>query len=351
MTEAVGRTPEGASGPAETPPSLDEAIDLLTLGAGRLELPVANDEPTPRFAFKRILAALDDSEASHHALAWTKEMASLFQSRVWVITVVGPEDGVESFSRRSIAAADPKAARRQEELDRRNLVERALATLTLASIPAEARVTRGSPAREIVRFARDHQADLVVMGSHGRGRLGRLVLGSVCDAVKNRVAASILVAKGAPRPSRLLIATDGSQASKRAAGIGERLARHGVCSGILFHVVPSPRADAGGEGLGPVSRPPPLRPYPLPPHLSLAVDTGKPAEGIVRTARERSCNLIVMGSRGLSGWKTLVAGSVSNRVVHEAQASVLLVKDVLRPFAPKGRAGADTLPSPGGQRP
>lgn len=53
---------------------------------------------------------------------------------------------------------------------------------------------------------------------------------------------------------------------------------------------------------------------------------GYPAEQIVRIAEDEDIDLIVMGSRGLSEWKALLLGSVSDHVLHHAPCSVLVVR-------------------------
>ena len=52
-----------------------------------------------------------------------------------------------------------------------------------AGVPVETAMLEGSPSREIVRYAEDHDCDLVVMGTHGRGGIDRLLLGSVAERV------------------------------------------------------------------------------------------------------------------------------------------------------------------------
>ena len=54
-------------------------------------------------------------------------------------------------------------------------------------------VVVGRPAAEIVRFAREHEADLIVMGTHGYGSVKRLLLGSVADQVIRQAACPVLV--------------------------------------------------------------------------------------------------------------------------------------------------------------
>lgn len=53
---------------------------------------------------------------------------------------------------------------------------------------------------------------------------------------------------------------------------------------------------------------------------------GDPAEVIARFARERGCDEIVIGTRGLSGLSSLLIGSVATKIIHHATVPVLLVK-------------------------
>ena len=64
----------------------------------------------------------------------------------------------------------------------------------------------------------------------------------------------------------------------------------------------------------------------LPCESELEIVSGDPAEEIVRLANIHNVDLIVIGSRGLTGMKRIVLGSVSSQVVADAQCSVLVVK-------------------------
>ena len=64
--------------------------------------------------------------------------------------------------------------------------------------PVETRLVRGAAAEEILRTARDLMADLIVMGSRGRTRLGRLLMGSTAEAVVPKADCPVLVVKSSP---------------------------------------------------------------------------------------------------------------------------------------------------------
>lgn len=311
---------------------LEAGIDKLTFGAGSHEPPPAGHP----LAFKRIVAAVDDAPASKHVIAWTQELALFFRSEVLVAHVLpslrelAPYDA--AFGWQGLGGW-PGAAAVLKEVDARgrSVVDRAVADCARRGVRAEGVVlTGGSAVDEISKLADGKSADLVVLGTNARGLAGRLLLGSVSDGVKNHVQASVLVAKSAPHPSRILLATDGSRLSKRAAAIGVRLAREWKAWPTLLHVLPPAvygpdfkidkdevKRDFGTLDL-------------FEGELSVEYDlwSGAPAAAILKAANEGDYGLVVMGCRGLSGLRSLVAGSVSNRVAHEANASVLLVKDV-----------------------
>jgi nucleotide-binding universal stress UspA family protein len=60
-------------------------------------------------------------------------------------------------------------------------------------VDVEYRVTDGEPAAEIVRLAAAVNANLIVMGTHGRTGLGRLLMGSVAEAVLRRAPCEVII--------------------------------------------------------------------------------------------------------------------------------------------------------------
>lgn len=304
---------------------LHDAIDRLTFDAARRAGAAGLAYP-PR-QVRRIVTAFDGSEASKHALAWTRELAALFGAKVSLITVQVPPYVSDAMG---APAWWPPIAEdyAHEQAESRAQLDQAFAALRAEGIDGEAVLMAGSPVQEIVRLCRDRQADLVVLGSHSRKAVGRLFLGSVADGVKNHVDASVLITRTPPPVHRILIATDGSSASKRAASWAALIASRWHARATILHVLETPaRARTipekkvlreTVEELGLVAEGA---------RFSYALDVGAPAEAIVQAALSRECGLVVMGSRGLGAFTSVVAGSVSNRVSHESPVSVLLVKE------------------------
>lgn len=163
--------------------------------------PASSGEP----GFERILIATDGTPISHHALGWTRELAlTRSGGRVWLVHVLPV--GKPSMTPHGEDAL--QAARR--ELD---------------GTEVQDLFGYGDPTKEIVNLSTGVKADLVVLGSHSRGPVGRLLLGSVSSGVKDHVEADVLIARSPPRPTSILVVEEDSQAGRRALSIGHALSR------------------------------------------------------------------------------------------------------------------------------
>lgn len=139
-------------------------------------------EPT----IKQILVTLDGSTLSEQILARALELGALTEAEYTLLQVVEPPP-IESVG--------------LEELGAEQLQERALRYLegVAGHLRAEGLRVRAdavvgdSPAAAILEYARAHPADLIAMETHGRGGLGRVLLGSVADHVVRSVAAPVLL--------------------------------------------------------------------------------------------------------------------------------------------------------------
>jgi nucleotide-binding universal stress UspA family protein len=78
----------------------------------------------------------------------------------------------------------------------RSLVARGAATVREAGFTADAIVARGNVRKRVVDEARKWRADLIVVGSRGRTRIGRLLLGSVSEYVARHAPCSVQIVRG-----------------------------------------------------------------------------------------------------------------------------------------------------------
>lgn len=135
----------------------------------------------------------------------------------------------------------------------------------------------------------------------------------------------------------ILVALDDSELADRVIQALQELVLPKDSKVILCHVFPTSESEMEL----PADRPQPespaisyfhiekqLQSYQtiLPVESDIEIVTGDPAEEIIRLANIYKANLIMIGSRGLTGMKRIVQGSVSSQVVEEANCSVLVVK-------------------------
>jgi nucleotide-binding universal stress UspA family protein len=139
-------------------------------------------------AFARILIAVDDQPIAEHAAKVAIELARALTAEIAVITVVDTSlDRADSGG-----MVDELAVEAAQEAGR--LLADFVQRLSLPSSTPQF-VERGVPSAEIVRVATEWGADLVVVGSHGRGRIGRALVGSVADGVLRHAPCPVLAVR------------------------------------------------------------------------------------------------------------------------------------------------------------
>jgi nucleotide-binding universal stress UspA family protein len=136
---------------------------------------------------RRILLATDLSTASEGAADQAIELALGLGASLLVISVIDP--AVATQRRGLVERMDQRRATR--EAAAQALVVRGRA----AGIAVSFLVWEGEPGPAIVEAAESEGADMVVVGSHGRGRVGRLVLGSVSDHVVRNASCPVLIVR------------------------------------------------------------------------------------------------------------------------------------------------------------
>ena len=142
-------------------------------------------------AFHTIVVAVDFSDTSPDTLGAALELARRDQQRLHLVHVV--QDVFRTGGAVDMPTVDwPEVQRNWIEDARRQLIQLA-ALCNLDPRTVTITVTVGQPAAEIVQYANDHAADVVVLGSHGHGAVRRFMLGSVADRVLRQASCPVML--------------------------------------------------------------------------------------------------------------------------------------------------------------
>jgi len=144
----------------------------------------------------KILLAVDLSNDSEAAVRAVLSQYRPQDAEVRVLHVLQPI----TFSPAPQMAASYAPELEQEGGEAKGLVERVAGQLRRAGFSAEAVITKGDTRETIVNTAAEWPADVIVIGSRGKGGLRRLLLGSVAEFVARHAPCSVLIARPASRP-------------------------------------------------------------------------------------------------------------------------------------------------------
>ena len=315
----------------------------------------------------RILIAYDGSECAINAIEDLRRAGLPRNADVLVFAVdeilMPPPSSYEFAALPNHAELLPRlrkaVARSYERASQSLLAKRDLAhegSHRLRSIFSEWRIfaeaVAGTPALEIVSRAHEWSADLVVVGSHGRSALGRLILGSVSHRVVNECRSSVRVARirepfpDTHRPPHLVIGFDGSAHSQQAV---RAVANRTWPAGTRAHIVMAQKgadiirvtdtplatdvATDRNEGEATtklrISIEEAIKTLNATTHLEVELRAIErdPKQALIRAAEEFDADCIFVGSRGESRglFQKLLLGSVSTAVVNDAHCSVEVV--------------------------
>lgn len=146
----------------------------------------------------KILLGIDDSPFSRAALEFVRKASWAPNSKVIVVSAVRP--AVMAYSEIYVPPAQAvEEVLEEQKKAHQELVSQAEKDLRGAGLATEARVLIGDPREAIVDVATEERADLVVVGSHGRSGLTKLLMGSVASHVVTHAPCSVLVIKQGSR--------------------------------------------------------------------------------------------------------------------------------------------------------
>jgi nucleotide-binding universal stress UspA family protein len=290
--------------------------------------------------YDHIVVPVDGSDAAARAARHGLALAAAFDATVDVLHVV------ERGALRRLRGDDDRERLREHGAAALAEVESLAAE---AGRPVETTLREGRPVAAIDAFARERDADLVVVGRQGATGVGERLLGGVTEGLLGRSAAPLLVVPTAapdhPDYGRVLLPTDGSENAARATPHAAAVAGR---TGAALHVlnVVDVQAAAGLFAAGGLDEA----------FLERLTEAGEAAvadaaadlretdpdlavtEAVVRTesfdgaapricgyAETQAVDLVVMGSHGQSNLSRRLLGSVASAVVRTADVPVLVV--------------------------
>jgi nucleotide-binding universal stress UspA family protein len=271
----------------------------------------------PTAKMEKLMVATDGSEYSEGAIREAISLAKACSSNLIAVSVVKTNLEFDSVLPQFVEKSEQEAIKHLESVKAQATKEGVNCT-TVVSLSEE-------PYEDIVRHASKNNVDMIIMGTHGRTDMKRLMMGSVTAKVIGHATCNILVLPLNARVEckNVLIATDGSKYSAAAAvealGIAKR------CGSLLIVIsVASSDAEIGSaidnvNKISKIAEKEGLK-------IKSIVAKGKPYEAIVETSKQKEADLIVVGSHGRTGLTRLLMGSVTERVIGHAEAAVLVVK-------------------------
>jgi nucleotide-binding universal stress UspA family protein len=248
--------------------------------------------------FARVLAGVDGSEPGYEA---ARQAARLVAAGGWleVFTAVYlVETNLAGWS----------APRIRSELWQ-EAGEAVRNGMAIVGPRAESRLVNGPPLQSLMHELKEKEATLALVGTHGHGRLSEIMIGGVAGELLHNAPCSMCIARPPVAeglfPRAIVAGVDGSAESEAAVATGRYLAERFAAPLTLVSALGGKDVDRHrARDLG-----------------AIEVE-GHPVEALVEASKD--ADILVVGSRGLHGLKAL--GSVSERVAHHANCSVLVVR-------------------------
>ena len=294
-------------------------------------------EAGKRIALKNILFATDFSPLSNAALPYALSVARRYGATLHVAHVMPTESELLLMS--------PENWRAVEEEDKR--VEGQIRQLKnqLQELSHDVLTPRGKVSDALAQIIEEHEIDMLVLGTHGRRGVRKLLLGSVAEETFRRATCAVLSVgpNVSCKPNdeikfhRILFATDFSDESLTALPYAISLAEEDQAQLVLLHVIEEPVSlivDVEAvtafllrrlKELVPAEAEPWCRSECL---VEFGRPFGSPAERVLEIAGDHAADLIVLGVRPVHGKLGLVThlASTTAAILTQATCPVLTVR-------------------------
>jgi len=303
----------------------------------------------------RILLAIDQSKDSKSAINLLQKLKWPVGSTLILLHATTVDDetvptGSSRLHPKKLGDSGKPLIRVHSELQRLEKL------LTSDTLQVQSMVVNGIPGQEILSVIQKKKIDLAVLGSRGLSRISGLLLGSVSEWVLNDAPCSVLIGRPTARKAKssaslnILLATDGSRDAWKAVDILKSFEFSADPTVTLLHVIKKQMYQTGqvvestgrsqaefaklakelcrdrdstGVRLLKETRDA-LASSTL--NIQECIALGHDAQEIIKAARLKKADLVIVGSKGLTGLRRFFMGSVAQTVSQHAPCSVLVAR-------------------------
>ncbi|MEW6067049.1 MAG: universal stress protein [Nitrospirota bacterium] len=270
---------------------------------------------------KKILVGVGYDPESDIALLYAGKLGYSLNAMVTAVHIVQEEQIPASWPIKKLIEEDIEDERQRVDKIFSELIKRK----NLPHIHFK-KVIKGDPADHLIKEAEKEGYDLIVIGHRNLANIKKLFLGSVSSKVVEYANISVLIAKQSSGPSKVLFCTDGSKCAEEAIRFGGEVIRELGCTAMVLNVTPwitdeterlaKDVAEEGAEI---------LRGFGIDASAK-AIFKKEITKEILNEADKGGFDLIVVGSRGLSGIHRFLLGSATLKLINQTRQSILIYK-------------------------
>ncbi len=293
-----------------------------------------NTDNTKRVAISKIMVTTDFSEVSDRALDYAIALARRYDARIYLAHVISPDPF--QFAEPQLAQATYEKVRQAAEEGITDI----LISGKLRGVPHEVLMEEGNVWPSLESLIVKNEIDLMVVGTHGRGKVQKLIIGSVAEEIFRKADCAVLTVGPAVKKAdakevelnHILFATDVGPGAEKAAAYAFSLAQEHNAALTLLHVIESAAAyteeSVARQREINVTRMKQL----MPPGSEnwckpeFRANFGAAVEEILIAARESKADLIVMGAKARKSLAGHVPMTIAYNVVTKATCPVLTVR-------------------------
>lgn len=283
--------------------------------------------------FDQILLPVDGSTASEQATEHALVLAGTYDATVNALFVLDRSIVPNVFE----GDSDDEQIETELRETAQSVLDSVIETCENVGVPVTSTIRVGHPTEEILEAISNTESNLVVLGSHPRGRLARFLRRSIVEQVANEAQVPVLTVRDSAEDVAsgyrgILLAIDGSDSSRQAGTYAFDLADAYDATVYGIHVVETrfgrsepiqSMLEQQGEKSIQDAR---VRAARAGVELVPTVREGDPGREILDFAAKQDIDLIVLGTHGRAGFDRVVMGSVASDIIREAERAVLTVR-------------------------